>query len=579
MVKGLHAKLSVLTILLITTAGFAAASPADLTIFPKESSTRIDSFTSYEIEIRNEGPVKDRYSLSSRSSEVTIAPRDIELDSGQTETVNVWYNPETTKEEGTYSFTVTAESSATGDRYSVDGIVNVIKEHQVDVNVQDSQSVCLGEQATYEVQVTNNGIQKETFSLETDYGELSQDEVTLAKGETKTVTLTASSDSETTENFNVRAASTTSYAQSIQNVQFNAEVCYDSEVVFNPESQEVAAGTPAQFDVTVRNTGTRTDTFVLSTSTGELEQNEIEVPAGQNAQTTLTVTPENLGTQQVQVTADSQVQSTGSATMQVYNGNDVEVGFQGTPERVCESGTYEYSTLVENTGEASDTYSISASTGEASTSELQLDPGEAEEVLVTVNSSEYEEESSHNLTVTAQSQTFSEPTGTASQEFTVQNCWDVNMEIVPSVQSAGENRSVVYEINLDNPGAVENTYELSYEGPQWISIRPEQLTIGAGESDSAYIYAGIPFQKQGQVEITATAVGNEARESQTVQLVIGEDVEEAIRDDSGGGITGSFSRSVSGIVDSVTGSSNLIKVAGSIVLGLVITALILVREW
>lgn len=579
MVNRLNAKLSILAILLITATGLTAGSPADLTIFPKESSTRINSFTSYEVDVTNQGPVKDRYFMSSQSNEVTIAPRDFYLDSGETRTVNVWYNPETTKEEGTYSFDITARSSATGDRYTTEGIVNVIKDHQVTVEVQNSKTVCLGESATYQVEVTNTGIQKETFSLTTNYGKLSTEEVTLAEGETQVVTITASSETPVTENFNVRAASTTSYAQDIQNVQFNAETCYDSDVVINPGSQEVAAGTTAEYTINIRNLGTRADTFVLSSSQGQLSRSEIQLASGNNEEVTLQVTPQTLGTQQVTVTASSQVETTATANMEVYNGNDVTVDFTETPQRVCEAGTYNYTATVENTGEAADTYRLSSAFGNVSDSEVELEPGASEDVTVTFNSGQFEEDSRQNLTLTAQSQTFDQPRTTTSNSFTVQNCWDINMEVVPKVQSAGENRSVVYEISLENPGTVENTYQLSYEGPEWVSIKPEELTVASGATENAYIYAGIPFQKQGQVEITARAEGNQASASKTVQLVIGQEVEEAIEDEAGGSITGSFAKSASDLFNRVRDSSSVLKIAGSIIVGLIITALILVREW
>jgi len=74
------------------------------------------------------------------------------------------------------------------------------------------------------------------------------------------------------------------------------------------------------------------------------------------------------------------------------------------------------------------------------------------------------------------------------------------MNVVPNVASAGENRSTIYEIQLNNTGTRENTYELSHEGPSWVDIRPQQVTIGAGESDTAYIYAGdsLPERRRGQ---------------------------------------------------------------------------------
>ncbi|MFB6147825.1 MAG: hypothetical protein ABEJ66_02980, partial [Candidatus Nanohaloarchaea archaeon] len=68
-----------------------------------------------------------------------------------------------------------ATSRGTGQSFSVEGIVDVIKEHEVDVSVSPaSQTACLGEKVTYQVAVTNEGIQKEEFALTTEHGKLTR---------------------------------------------------------------------------------------------------------------------------------------------------------------------------------------------------------------------------------------------------------------------------------------------------------------------------------------------------------------------------------------------------------------------
>lgn len=572
-------KFAITTVFLITLLGVTAASPAELTIFPQESSTRIDSFTEYQVEVQNVGPVRDRYFMSSQSSDVTIAPTDFYLDPGQTRTINVWYNPDVRKEAGRYSFTVTAESSATGERYAVDGIVNVIKEHDVSVTVADARTACLGEESTYTVEITNDGIQKEEFAITAERGELSRETVTLEDGETQTVTLAVSSDEPVSESFNVVAASTTSYAQAIQTVQFTAERCYASDLSITPEQQRVAAFNTAEFEVTVRNTGTRADDFVISSSTGNLSQTSFEVPSGGSQTATLSVTPETLGTRNIQVTSTSGVENSATARLDVYNGNDVSVSFAQQSKNVCEDEQFVQNVTIENTGEAGDTYSLSVDHGNLTVDEVTLQPGESREIEVGFDASDYENGGTTDVKFTAESQTFDQPRKSSTGSFTVENCWDLEMNVVPKVASAGENRSIVYEIQLENTGTRENTYELAYQGPDWVSIRPQEITIGSGATETAYLYAGIPFQKKGQVEINATAVGNEVRRSETVTLVIGEDLQDAIDSPRGGSITGQFTGAASDLYNAVRTSTNLWRVAFSLVAGLLIVLGVLYREW
>lgn len=568
------------SLMILASVSLVSASPAELTIFPKESSTEINSFTSYEVEVENTGPVKDVYSLStSNPSTVRVAPKDVELEPGQEETVNVWYNPETNMDEGRYSFSVTATSRANGKSYSTDGFVNVIKDHNVNLEVsQSSRTGCLGQKVTYDVEITNEGIQKESFQLTTRYGQLSQERVTLEEGETREVTLTASSNQPTQRNFNLVAASTTSYAQEITNLNFNAETCYDSEVSITPQQQDVAAQTTAEYEVTVRNTGTKLDEFVLSTSEGELEDTELQVSGESTETTTLRITPEELGQKQVTVTATGQSESSETVTANVVNEMDSEVRFEGSQDRsVCEDGSTTFNAEIENTGAAEETYSVSTSVGQLDQNELTLEPGETEEVNVNVNAATLEEATTYDVAVSSSATSYGEPVRSSTSTLRVENCYDIQMNVVPRVASAGENRSVIYEVQMNNPGTRANTYELSYDGPQWVEIKPRELEVAPGETETAYMYAGIPFEKEGNVKINVTGTGTNVQESQVVDLVIGEDIKDAIRSDRNR-VTGAFSSTVADLSRAVGGASSLAKLVGSIIAGLAIVAAILLWE-
>lgn len=573
-------KVSKLTVLLTTTLmllGLVTASQADLTIFPEESSTEVNSFTSYEVEVENIGPVKDVYEIQHNyPGEISVAPNKVELEPSQSETVNVWFNPRVDRDAGTYSFQVSADSRADGQTYSTSGRVNVIKDHQVDVSGLDSASVCRGETARYEIDVTNDGIQQEEFAVKTEYGELDRNRVNLDQGETTTVVLTASSSEVTEESFNVRASSTTSYATESMNVQFNAENCFDSEISITPETQETAAFTESEFDVTVRNLGTRSDEFTISTDRGELSDTTLEVDSDSTETATLSFTPEELGEQQLTVQASGDSEDSQTVTVNSYNGMSSNVEFDRS-RTVCRDESATYTVTVENDGEAEETYNLSSNIGTVLEDQLTLEEGESVETAVEVNSSEMED-GDHELVLESEASTFEGPVSSDSTTFTVENCWDVGMNIVPEIASAGENMSTIYKVKVSNPGTKENTYRLTHKGPEWVEIRPETITVAPGATDSVYMYAGVPFEKKGEVEITAVAEGNEVRTSQTVELVINDEVEEAIRSNRGDFI-GRFSSSATGLYTAITDSDNVTRGAAAIIAGLIITAVILVREW
>ncbi len=572
-----------ITALILTFIGLASASAAELTIFPEESSTRIDSFTSYEVQIENVGPVEDVYDIRSDSpAEITIAPtrapEEGNLAPGETETVNVWYNPRETASEGRESFEIEATSRASGESYTTTGYVNIIKDHQVSLQAtEQTKTACLDEEAVYEIEVTNDGIQEDQYQIETEYGELSDEQIELDPNESRTVTVTASSEEETNEHFNVKASSkTASYDTESVSLEFEAETCWDSEVSISPEEQEVAAFTEAEYNVTVSNTGTRTDDFTLSTNKGELHDTSIEILGEQSETTTLTVTPEELGTEELEVTAESTVTSTGTAQLEAYNGMDLDLEFVEEPT-VCEAETTSTDIAVENTGEATETYELEETEGELSETEVTVEPGQTEIVTLDVDTEDYEV-GTQELEVTGTASTFGEPSETASTNLEVENCWDLELNVVPEVASAGENRSTVYKIELENPGTQTNIYEVTHDGPEWLSVTPEEQEVAPGEYAVAYMYAGVPFEKEGELDINVTGTGTDVQKSKTVKLLMDEELEEAIEDDRDR-VTGRFTDGATNIVETVTGADNLSRLGIAVLIGLGITALILYREW
>ena len=593
-IKSKHvSKTILLTTITILTITLATAAPADLFLYPEESTSQINSFTSYQLEIENTGAVEDVYTLSSSEpGEITIAPTRIpeegNLAPGETYTANVWFNPNTDRSEGRHSFTLNAKSRATGETYSTTGVVNVVRDYQVNLETtQTSQVVCRGDTATYEIDVTNTGMQPDELKLTTNHGQLSQDRLELGQGETQTVTLEHSSTEETSQDIQVRAESTkVTYASDVQNLEFTAETCYDSEINIEPESQDIAAHTTGEYTINLENLGTQTDTFQLETNKGTLETTEIEAPALETTQTTLSYTPTELGTETIEITAAGQSNTSATATAEVYNGMNVETSFQQTNYNVCENENTTMNAQVTNTGEATDTYTLGTNQQDLSeerqeqllpANDVELEPNETAEIEMTANGEWYEEDTTRDIELTATSQTFEETSHASTTSLEVENCWDLEMNVIPEVASAGEDKSTVYEIRLQNTGARANTYTLDHEGPEWISIQPSEVTIEPGQRRTSYMYAGAPFEKQGHVKITARATGTQVERSQTVELNLDEEIEEEIRSPVDR-ISGDFRQAPSRIIGTIRDSGTIATALISGIVALLLAIGILFKE-
>lgn len=560
--------------ILVFMTGLAAASAADMMIFPEESTAEINSFSSHQVTIENLGGYEDVFTLSSTTDEIDIAPRQVELKPGNKETVNVWFNPKSGTEEGEYSFTVTAKSRLDGQRYSVDGVAKVIHDHSVEISTTKSKTSCLGEETVYELEIENTGIQPESFKLSSEAGQLSRGAVNLAEGETTTVDLKILSDVPIERSFNVKASSKTTYANDVEELNFNAETCYDSELTAGKESYDLPANTESVIEFDIANRGTKADNFTVSSNIGEVIDPHMRIDSGDTETAEVAVTPEELGTQQLQLTATSNAETTITTDLNVYNGMKSEVSLGDEQMNVCEQGSAATDVEIENTGEAVETFNLSENIGKLETSEIELEPGESEDVELELQGSAFDEGTDNAVEVTSTASTFGEPVSRAEGQFTVENCWDLKVNLVPTVESAGENMSTIYEMQFENTGTKENTYNLSYDAPPWVSIEPRQLTIAPGEVKKGFIYAGVPFKKKGDVRIGITAEGNQVKYEDELKLNIGQEIgqeefEEAARNEEDKVSKGP------GLSERITGAAPELndteKIVGSVVVGAVIT--------
>ncbi len=572
-------KLILLVSLSVGLSTLATASPAELNLFPQQSSAKIDSFTSYELTVENTGPVRDVYEFSSDSpSEITVAPQEVTLEPGREATANIFYDPQVGREAGTYTYNIGVESRATGIEYSQTLRASVITEHEVSVeSVNADRTVCLGERADFRVRVENGGLTDETFRLSADTSlqpEFTPSrDIEVGDGEERVVQLSFSSQTPNREDIELTTASTTSYAEDTTSLGLNVETCYSSELSTSQESYSTAARTTAEIPVELTNTGTKQDSFELSSSTGTLEQTELEIDAGEAETVSLQSTPDSPGTQTATITAESRSTAQTSIDIQATNGMKSEVSLPESPQ-MCENTTEEFEVEVENTGQASEEFSLSTNLGELEQSSAQLEPGETERIDLEVDSGQTGT-GTESLQVTSTASSFNGPASSTSTNLAVENCNDVALSVTPEVASAGENRSTVYRVDVENPGTQESTYQLYEDGPEWVSIQPREITVAPGDTETVYMYAGAPFGEQGTISIQATAEGDNVRAQETVRLAIDEEIRDAVRNDSGGGPLGDFSAQLPSI-DAVDGTSNAAKVIGSVVVGLGVTAYMLI---
>jgi uncharacterized membrane protein len=262
-------------------------------------------------------------------------------------------------------------------RYHIPGGVNVSISPR-------SNSALPGRTLTYTVTVKNTGGVSDTYSLTTADNAswsrtISPTSPPLAAGASGTATLTVTipSGAENNARDNVRVTATSQADPSVS----DSDSCiahaspFGVEVSISPTSENGSPGAALTYTVTVRNTGSVADNYVLTKSDNaswslSLLPSTLSLAVGENETSTLTVTisasAENNTQDSVTVTATSQTDSSvsGNASCTARCENIVPGGVQVTISPVSNSGNpgerLEFSVTFTNTGTATSTFDLNA---------------------------------------------------------------------------------------------------------------------------------------------------------------------------------------------------------------------------
>lgn len=499
--------LGILVLVLTLSLGTANAAKASLEMFPNKASACPTYTASYELGICNEGQVKDTFRLSTSNLEaITLSEGKLTLAAGEChKDPFVWYTPPATTEPGIYQFQVKAVSETTGEITTEQASIEVLSCHNLDIDVpQNTKTACRDEMVTFEIYVANSGREREEIKLSTSYGQLNKRELTLSPGQSEPVRLKAATDQAGTKDINIKAKSQSSYARSEQLLKLKSVVCYQSAVSLEPQSKEICAGKRGEMQVKVENQGIKQDEFQLTSSRGILQEDSLVIAPGETKTTTLSFSPEQIKDYTIEVTAKGKSEAMATAEVTGINCKHVSAIMSPSRKEVCEDGTANYDIEVENTGQVADKYSLVSNLGSLGASEFTVAPGETKTVDLEVTASKLEM-GAHQIRVRARSRSLERVEDHTSSEVVINNCYDLNMNVMPRkvVSQAGE--STLYVIKLENTGSKANKYFLDLEGPSWLDLKPATKQMFPSETKKAFVYAAAPYNVTGAFKAKISA--------------------------------------------------------------------------
>lgn len=101
-------------------------------------------------------------------------------------------------------------------------------------------------------------------------------------------------------------------------------------------------------------------------------------------------------------------------------------------------------------------------------------------------------------------------------------CLPFAVSITPETDyvKMGTSKGKLINILIENVGAVKDEYSMRVNGPEWIVIRPEKLTLRPGEASNVYLYVSPAFGVSGKYKIVVSAVSNCVHESKIIEAEI-----------------------------------------------------------
>jgi len=375
--------------------------------------------------VENKGTQQDTYTLTPQDSWVIITPQKITLNAGETKKIAIFMTPPCDTAPKEYPIEIVAQSDKAKDTEII--TIDVLRVHGVELATVQTKTGCIGDIEQFDLDISNLGKTKETFSITSTKGTLDNSEVTLDAGASKKVILEAPIASEK-DTIGVSVKSTTSYAETSKTLTLVGTTCYSQDITIAPESKITCMKESTDFILTIKNTGTKKETYTLKTDFGDLSTDTLAIEAGSESKVKLTVTPADTGkyTSNVEIISPHYSKKV-SVSTSAESCKGVAVITIPKKETVCKGDNAQFIVTVKNTGKTEDKFSMSSTIGVLSEKDVTIKAGDTVELYANVSTKDLDYKT-YPMTVTAAS---SEVSDTSVSEFTIENCYSASTERRP----------------------------------------------------------------------------------------------------------------------------------------------------
>ncbi|MBW6461475.1 MAG: hypothetical protein K0B07_00280 [DPANN group archaeon] len=171
------------------------------------------------------------------------------------------------------------------------------------LNIPPKTTVCKGDSAKIVVTTKNTGYKTETFTLSTDTPNayFNKNELELKSKEVADTYLEISTegldigDIDYSIKINSENAKDTAYGT------ITVEKCYTAEILADKTTTKICPGASTGFEVEIKNTGKKEDTYTIATSKGSVSDTELTLGAGESKKILLIIETEKADTKDTNI--------------------------------------------------------------------------------------------------------------------------------------------------------------------------------------------------------------------------------------------------------------------------------------
>ncbi|MEM1724295.1 MAG: DUF499 domain-containing protein [Thermoplasmata archaeon] len=412
-----------------------------------------------------------------------------------------------------------------------------------------SRTILTGQSTTYTINLKNKGNENCTYNLATSCPSgvtcsLSQTSIMINSGETKTVTLTASSNTPGTYNLQVTVSSTspvTGFSNSTTVSLTVQQPTCTVETTISPTSRTINKGQSTTYTVSIRNNGNVQCTYSISTNcpygvTCTLSSTSVTLSAGSSTSVTLTASSNTPGTYNLQVTASSTspvtgFSSTATASLIVQEVYTCAVSLiSDSTTKTIEAGrSTQYAITVRNNGNTQCTYSISANCPQGvsctlSHTTVTVPQGGSANIALTASSNT---PGTYTLGVSATAQAHGGSSSVSLTLIVLEAANIPDISISPTSATIYKDQEYKFTIYIKNTGTSRTTYNLIVNCFQLeCTLSKNSVTVDPGQTVIEYL--NIRGTNVGEFLITIKAVGPKGEEDSAIAYVIVREVEQQI---------------------------------------------------